>query len=147
MTVIKLIRNFGTFISATLIFLITVLMILQIIARYVFNAPLDWAEEACILAFFAMIFFGALSADHIRITSIVEKFSSHLQKVISTLNLLLQTAYFSVIIYLFLAYYKFSATTTTNVLEFPMYILFAIIPFIFLLILIKDWLLFLKDRT
>lgn len=147
MAVIKLIRNFGTFTSATLIFLITALMILQIIARYVFNAPLDWAEEACTMAFFAMIFFGALSADHIRITSIVERFSSNLQKVISALNLLLQTTYFSVIIYFFLAYYKFSATTTTNILEFPMYILFAIIPFIFLLLIIKDWLLFLKDRT
>lgn len=146
MTVVRYINFAGKFLSALLLLFITVMMIIQICLRYIFDAPLDWAEESCTLAFIAMIFIGSISAEHIRIGTLVDRLKTNVNKYIQLFNLFIQSFYFGFIGYLFLKFYSLAKTTNTNVLEIPLYFLFALVPISFLLICIKEWLQFFQYK-
>jgi TRAP-type C4-dicarboxylate transport system permease small subunit len=146
MAVIKLINLFGAAISGMLLLAITVLMIVQIVLRYIFNSPLEWAEEITIIAFIAMIFFGSVTADHIRITTYIEKFQGMWETIITYTNLLIETFYFSCIIYLFVFYFNYDKLTYTSLTGISYYYLFAVIPISFTLTLVKNWALALQKN-
>lgn len=145
MAVVKIINAFGNIASSLLMFAITAIMTLQVVARYIFNAPFEWTEEICRILFVAMIFFGAISAEHIQVNAFTQKLKQAVLRKVNTFNLILQTFYFSSVIYLFIVYYKPSNSTATPMLEIGMYYLFAIAPLTFLLILIKDWIIAFND--
>lgn len=122
-------------------------MTIQVIMRYVFNSPLQWAEEASKILFIILIFFGSISAEHIHVTAFIERLNKALRQKINYFNFSLESLYFITITYLFLVHYTSSNTTYTNILEIPMYYLLAVVPVAFLLTWIKDVLLiFIKEQ-
>jgi TRAP-type C4-dicarboxylate transport system permease small subunit len=66
-----------------LMFVMTVLVFLQIVFRYVFNAPLGWSEEMARFAFVWVSFLGASALmqmrEHINVTVFLERFPARVQ--------------------------------------------------------------------
>lgn len=139
MTVGNFIKRIGQFGSAVLMFALTAIMTLQVVARYIFNSPFDWTEEVCRIFFIAMIFVGAVSADHICVDVIPESIKQRYKFIIDKIILLLHTLYFGLIIGIFLYFQRSGTTFNTPMLEIPMYYLLAIAPICFALIVVKDW--------
>ncbi len=139
MTVADFIKKAGQYGSAVLMLAVTVVMSVQIISRYIFNSPIDWTEEVCRILFIAMIFVGAVSADHIRIDVIPNIIKHKFQKIIDLVILILHTVYFITILAVFLYYQRPGKSFSTPMLDIPMYYLLAIAPICFGLIVIKDW--------
>jgi TRAP-type C4-dicarboxylate transport system permease small subunit len=139
MTVADFIKKAGQYGSAVLMLAVTVVMSVQIISRYIFNSPIDWTEEVCRILFIAMIFVGAVSADHIRVDVIPTTINQKFQKIIDLVILILHTVYFIIILVVFLYYQRPGKSFSTPMLDIPMYYLLAIAPICFGLIVIKDW--------
>lgn len=139
MTVAETIKKAAQYVSAGLMLLVTVVMTLQIVSRYIFNSPIDWTEEVCRILFIGMIFVGAVSADHIRVDVIPKTIKQRFQHFIDTVILLLHTVYFVTIVAVFLYFQRPGQSFSTPMLDIPMYYLLAIAPLCFSLIVIKDW--------
>lgn len=139
MTVADCIKKSGQYGSAVLMLAVTVVMSAQIISRYIFNSPIDWTEEVCRILFIAMIFVGAVSADHIRVDVIPNTIKQKFQKIIDLVILILHTVYFITILAVFLYYQRPGKSFSTPMLDIPMYYLLAIAPLCFAFIVIKDW--------
>ena len=146
MAVAKNIKQFGQYLSALLMLAVTALMTLQVVARYIFNSPIDWSEEVCRILFVAMIFVGAISADHIRVDVIPKKILDKIQNYLNLIILLLHTAYFVGVIVIFAVFQRPINVFSTPLLEIPMFYLLAIAPLCFALILIREWAEF-KNRS
>lgn len=121
-------------------FLITVSMTLQIISRYIFNNPIDWTEEVSKILFVAMIFLGAIAAEHIRVTAFIDNLNQSYRKLLNKINNILETFYFGFVIYLFLIYFNPSRTISTPILEINLYYLYAIVATTFSCIALKNYL-------
>lgn len=100
MSVLKKINNgLMTFIKFVLIgagTLMTALVIMNVILRYVFNSGLSWSEEACRFLFIWVTFLGAILAndaglhgEHMRMDFVVEMFHGIPRKIVEVFALLL----------------------------------------------------------
>lgn len=88
-----------TFIKAVLIAfgtLMTVLVIMNVILRYVFHSGISWSEEACRFLFIWVTFLGAiltndagLHGEHMRMDFIVEMFRGIPRKIVEVIAILL----------------------------------------------------------
>ena len=96
MNVLKKINNaFMTFIKVVLIVfgtVMTCLVILNVILRYVFNTGLSWSEEASRFLFIWVTFLGAILAndaglhgEHMRMDFVVDKFHGVVRKIVEML--------------------------------------------------------------
>lgn len=139
MAVAYYIKQFGKVCSAVLMLAVTAIMTLQVVSRYVFNSPIDWTEEVCRILFVAMIFVGAVSAEHIRVDVIPKKILAKIAKPLDAVILLIQALYFLSVIVIFAIYQRPNTTFSTPMLEIPMFYLLAIAPICFGLIVVKEW--------
>lgn len=100
MSVLKKINNgLMAFIKIVLICagtVMTALVIMNVILRYVFNSGLSWSEEACRFLFIWVTFLGAilvndaaLHGEHMRMDFIVEMFHGIPRKIVEAVALLL----------------------------------------------------------
>jgi TRAP-type C4-dicarboxylate transport system permease small subunit len=95
------------FIKIVLIFagtLMTCLVIMNVILRYVFNSGLSWSEESCRFLFIWVTFLGAILAndaglhgEHMRMDFIVEMFHGIPRKIVEVIALLLVLAMLGVL--------------------------------------------------
>ena len=76
--------------------LMTALVIMNVILRYVFNSGLSWSEEACRFLFIWVTFLGAILAndaalhgEHMRMDFVVEMFRGIPRKIVEIVALLL----------------------------------------------------------
>lgn len=76
--------------------LMTALVIMNVILRYVFNSGLSWSEEACRFLFIWVTFLGAILAndagfhgEHMRMDFVVEMFHGVPRKVVEIFSLLI----------------------------------------------------------
>ena len=76
--------------------LMTALVIMNVILRYVFNSGLSWSEEACRFLFIWVTFLGAILAndaslhgEHMRMDFVVEMFRGVPRKIVEVIALLL----------------------------------------------------------
>ena len=78
---------------ALLVLGMVVVVFLQVVNRYVFNSPLSWTEELARFLFVWLTFLGAFWAlvnkNHIGVNSLVTHFSFNVQKVLSTIIVIL----------------------------------------------------------
>jgi len=138
--VIRHIDRLSSIIAAVLMFLITVAMTLQIVSRYVFNNPIDWTEEVSKILFIAMIFIGAIAAEHIKVTAFINTLNFKSRRLIDRTNNLIETFYFGFVIYLFLIYLSPARSISTSILEINYYYLYAIVAITFSFLSLKNYL-------
>jgi len=108
MSVLKKINNgLMAFIKVVLIgagTLMTGLVIMNVILRYVFNSGLSWSEEACRFLFIWVTFLGAILAndtalhgEHMRMDFVVEIFHGIPRKIVEVIALLLVLAMLAIL--------------------------------------------------
>ena len=108
MNVLKKINDgLMAFIKIVLIFagtLMTCLVIMNVILRYVFSSGLSWSEESCRFLFIWVTFLGAILAndaglhgEHMRMDFIVEMFHGIPRKIVEVIALLLVLAMLGVL--------------------------------------------------
>ena len=82
----KVLRKIEDTVTIAGLGIMTALVIVQIIARFVFNAPLKWSEEVARFIFLWVVFIGVSYATrerlHIRLTLLYERFPPKVQTIL-----------------------------------------------------------------
>lgn len=146
--------NIDVFFATLFSGLMMVLLMLQVISRYVFNSALPWTEELALVCFILSIYFGASAAvlrkKHLRVEIVISKFSPKNRNIVEIFdnavffifNCIISTGLYKVISNLYLYKNKLAIT------RLPVWIPYAMIPVILLLLnirLIQDSINLIKD--
>ena len=135
--------NFETRLSYVLIVLLTVILSVQILNRYIFSTSFVWLEEIARISFVWLIYFSVASAarenSHIRV-GLIDMFVS--PKVVRRLNYLADALVivFNLVIVWFGVKLVLSSVTygdKSPVTDIPMGFIYAVIPFCFALMIFR----------
>jgi len=103
----------------------------NVVARYIFNSPIQWAEEFARYAFIWVVFLGAVVCTkhkrHIGIDSLVKALPNHVQPWVNLTADLLTIALMLIIIW-YGAILTQGATQITATLNVPQYIIYLVVP-------------------
>ena len=119
-------------ISVLCMVLILLLVVAQVVLRYVFNSPLTWSEELAVFVMIWLTFIGSLicmrDREHIEVTILVDSLPHKLQRIVLTFSRLA-----SVLFLLVVAYYGFELVTENMTVTSPankisMGLVYTIIP-------------------
>jgi C4-dicarboxylate transporter DctM subunit len=106
-----------------------------VVARYVFQLPLDWSDEISIYAVIWCTFFGISSLiktdEHVRVDLLINMFSERRRNILHFYNALLGLCFVLVMFwggYLMVQKAYSTYTTSESHLKFPMYLPFLIMP-------------------
>lgn len=129
--------------SATMLFVLTLLVVWQVITRYLLGSPSTWSEELSSYGFAWITLLGAAHVfgkrEHMNIPVVVDRLSLETQKTLSIINEILVFIFASVI----LVYGGIEITNLTieqmsSSLPFTMGYFYAIIPITGLFIMIYN---------
>ena len=134
-------RNFEELMAGLFMVLMTVVTIMNVFARYLFNAPIEWAEEFGRYTFIWLVFMGAVVATkqkkHIIIDVVLTMVPTAARRVMTVLADIA-----TMIVMLLLLYYgwKLMAFTIqpTATLRIPQYWIYLSVPFSAALIIIHS---------
>jgi TRAP-type transport system small permease protein len=133
-------RNFEETVAGTLLVLMVLATLFNVVARYLFNSPVPWAEEFSRYAFIWLVFIGAVvctkQGRHISIDLIVTALPIRVRPFVQLLADVATSALMLIIIYygwLLTA----SATQPTSTLKVPQSVIYMIVPLSALLILVR----------
>lgn len=126
-------------ISGILMVLCTIIAIMNVILRYVFNSPLTWGEEinVILLAWFVFLPQGGLEATdkHLRLTILTDRIGQTGRTILYYVRLGI-----TLVIVFYLAYHSYNlavsnfvANSHTMVLDIPLWIVYSIMPVAFFL--------------
>jgi TRAP-type C4-dicarboxylate transport system permease small subunit len=124
-------RNFEEIVAGIFMVLMSLATFANVVARYIFNNPIQWAEEFSRYAFIWVVFMGAAVCTkrkrHIAIESVVLALPRRMQSYFHVLadlfilGLMVVIAYYGSIL-------TMSATNTTATLKVPQYIVYIVVP-------------------
>jgi TRAP-type C4-dicarboxylate transport system permease small subunit len=125
------VKNFEEMLSGTFMVLMSLTTFANVVARYLFNNPIQWAEEFSRYSFIWVIFLGAVVCTkhkrHIGIDSLVKVLPSHLQPWINLAADLLTLGLMTI-----LCWYGWiltrGATQITATLKLPQYVIYMVVP-------------------
>ncbi len=102
----------------------TLAIFLQVIFRYVLNAPLAWTEELSIYMFIWMTFFagyiGARKGKHIGVDALKNALPGAGGRILEFITNMICTVFFSIIVYSTTLFWPKLMTQTSPALELPM---------------------------
>lgn len=135
------VRNFEEILAGVFMVLMTVVTIVNVFARYLFNAPLEWAEEFGRYTFIWLVFIGAVVATkqkkHIIIDAVLVMLPDAARRVMTVL-----ADIFTMVVMLLLLYYgwRLMAFTIqpTATLKIPQYWIYLSVPFSAALIILHS---------
>jgi TRAP-type C4-dicarboxylate transport system permease small subunit len=124
-------KYFEEILSGILMVLMFLATFANVVARYLFNWPIQWAEEFSRYAFIWVVFLGAVVCTkhkrHIGIDSVVKVLPSHIQPWVNLAADLLTLALMAIIIWYGLILTR-SATQITATLQIPQYVIYMVVP-------------------
>jgi TRAP-type C4-dicarboxylate transport system permease small subunit len=125
------VKYFEEVLSGTCMTLMFVATFANVVARYLFNSPVQWAEEFSRYAFIWVVFLGAVVCTkhkrHIGIDSLVKALPDHIQPWVNLAADLLTLALMVIIIW-YGAILTRGATQITATLNVPQYIIYIVVP-------------------
>ena len=130
----------------------TVLIVAQVILRYVFNAPLTWSEELARIVFIYMTFMGIGAAygrrRHMFVDAIVILFPIKIQKVIRSLVVWVASIFFLIVmvVTIRMIFDLFRSELNTPALEIPMGLVYLIIPLGLSALIAQMWINLLREK-
>ncbi|MHB0869650.1 MAG: TRAP transporter small permease [Chloroflexota bacterium] len=132
---------FEEMVAGTFMVLMCLATFANVVARYFFNMPIEWAEEFSRYAFIWLVFMGAaLSTKHKKHIIIDTVITVVPQRVRSVLQLVSDTA--SMVLMLVLVYYGWVlityATQPTATLKVPQYVVYLVVPISAALIIVHS---------
>ena len=123
--------NFEEIAAGTFLVLMTVATFGNVILRYVFNSPIQWAEEFSRYAYIWVVFLGAAACSKRKTHIVIDAVTSHLPVRTQALCALLVEA---IVLLLMgaIAYYGYvlcsMATQATSTLKIPQYTVYLVVP-------------------
>ncbi len=132
-------RHFEEIAAGSFLVLMSMATFGNVILRYAFNSPIQWAEEFSRYAFIWVVFLGAAACSkrklHIAIDSLAVLAPPALRRVMAILVQLVVLALMAA-----LAYYGWVlcslATQATSTLKIPQYVVYVVVPFSALLMFV-----------
>lgn len=127
----KLFIKFEEIMLVCILFSISFLLLLQIIARYIFQSSFPWSEELVRYLFIWSTFIGIpyciKEGTSLKITQLTDKLSLRLQAYIFLANKIILLLFFSIITIFsfFVTYSTYLSGQTSPALELPMWIVYA----------------------
>lgn len=139
----KIDDSFETVILSVLVLAIVLVMLLQIICRYILNDSLTWSEEFCRYCYIYFMFIGtALSIKERSVLRVDAVISLLPEKVGKILAVIVDILVFLILIYL--AYWSFPTIKSmyfkggySPALKLPVYIIYLSIPIGFILSILR----------
>jgi len=126
-----LVKYFEEFVAGLFMVLMSLATFANVVARYGFNSPIQWAEEFARYAFIWVVFAGAVVCTkrrrHIAIESLLLVLPARLGQLfrlcaeVCTLGLMVVIAYYGAIL-------TASATQTTATLKVPQSVVYLVVP-------------------
>ena len=115
-----ILNNFEDLISAFFISVTTILVVINIVLRYIFNSGLVWSEEVATGCFVWSVFIGAVAVfkhrGHVGVDIIVKKMPQGVQKAVALITDIILVALNGYMSYLSILYISQSYTKMTPVL-------------------------------
>lgn len=125
------------------------IMILQVFARYVLNAPLPWPEELALFLMAPLTFIGAylamLRGEHLNIPFLLEKAKPQVRKIMLGLGKLLICIFLFATIFDGASFIRSAGILKTAVLKIPMWVVYGSIWGCCFLMLLETLLQFFTD--
>jgi TRAP-type transport system small permease protein len=125
------IKYFEEILSGVFMALMSMTTFANVLARYIFNNPIQWAEEFSRYAFIWIVFLGAVVCTkhkrHIGIDSLVKVLPAPVQPWVNILAELLTSALMVIIIW-YGGILTWNATQTTATLYVPQYVIYIVVP-------------------
>ena len=125
------VKYFEEILSGLFMVLMFLATFANVVARYLFNSPIQWAEEFSRYAFIWVVFLGAVVCTkhkrHIGIDSVVKVLPSHIQPWVNLAADLLTLALMVIIIW-YGGILTWRATQVTATLNVPQYIIYIVVP-------------------
>lgn len=137
----------------TCVVLMSLLVIAQVIFRYVFNDPLDWSEELARFTFIYLAFIGIGAAygrrRHMFIDAVLIELPPRLRRIVEVSVACLATAFLvaviGITIHTILDLYRMEVNTPA--LELPMAYIYVVIPLGLSALIAQIWLDLYKERS
>ncbi len=141
------------YLSMACIALMTILVIAQVVLRYVFNDPLDWSEEMARIVFIYLAFIGIGAAygrrRHMSIDALVILLPPRMKRVVEFAVIGIATAFLVAVIMLtvrsMLELHRMDITTPA--LEYPMAFVYLVIPLGMSALIAQMWMDLFKERN
>lgn len=115
-----ILNNFEDLISAFFISVTTILVVINIVLRYIFNSGLVWSEEVATGCFVWSVFIGAVAVfkhrGHVGVDIIVKKMPQSVQRAVAFITDIILVALNGYMSYLSILYISKSYTKMTPVL-------------------------------
>lgn len=139
----KIFDNFELYLGTLCSGAMIVILLLQVISRYVFNNAFSWSEEIAIILFIWSVYFGATAAiktkQHLKLEIILDKVRPKTRLILELIgnfffvvfNAIILTGFIPIVIRL-----KGNGTTTA-VTGIPKSITYGVLPFLFVLMIIR----------
>lgn len=138
-----IISNIEEIIASILFCLVITLLMLQVIARYVFEIGLTWSEELLRYSFMVMVYFaasmGAKRGAHFRITLLTHYLPEKIKKYFDILSDIVFVLFNGIFIYLGAKLFirMGSTTQTTPILHWNLRYVYALVSVAFVFISIR----------
>lgn len=127
--------NFNKFLDAFCVVcmaLILLLVIVQVVMRYVFNSPLTWSEELAVYIMVWMTFAGSVicmrDKEHIDVTILVDYLPRGLQKLAIIFSRLASAVFLLIVIYYGFDFVLENRVVTSAANQINMGLVYSIIP-------------------
>jgi TRAP-type C4-dicarboxylate transport system permease small subunit len=126
------VKNFEEVAAGTFLVLMSLATFGNVVLRYVFNSPIQWAEEFSRYAFIWVVFLGAAACSKRKMHIMIDAITSLLPARGRALcGLIVETVV--LVLMLTIAYYGYilctMATQATSTLKIPQYVVYAVVPF------------------
>lgn len=124
-------KYFEEIVAGVFMVLMSLSTFANVVARYVFNSPIQWAEEFSRYAFIWVVFMGAAVCTkrnrHIAIDSLLQILPASIQRVFHLLVDVCILGLMAVIVY-YGGILTSAATQTTATLKVPQYVVYLVVP-------------------
>jgi TRAP-type C4-dicarboxylate transport system permease small subunit len=124
--------NFEVYVGTASFIIIMVLLTVQVISRYVFNAALTWTEELSVALFVLMTYCGISAAvtyrKNLRIDAFLDSRSFKTKKMLLIISNIVYIAFNVFIIFPYINIINNLGKSATSILRIPQKILYAIVP-------------------
>jgi len=124
-------KYFEEIVAGLFMVLMSLCTFANVLARYVFNSPIQWAEEFSRYAFIWVVFMGAAVCTkrnrHIAIDSLLQVLPAPMQRVFHLLVDVCILGLMAVIVY-YGGILTSAATQTTATLKVPQYVVYLVVP-------------------
>ena len=139
----KFLNEFEIYIGAVIFILMTILLFVQVVTRYVFHRSFTWTEEISTIFFVWMVYLGVCSAvlrrKHLRIDAFVEAMPFKVKKILLIISNIIFIAFLLYLIFPLMTMVQNYASrgAATPLMKFPNAVAYGMLPACFALTCVR----------